>query len=141
MSRHTTLVRCAIATSVLVLQLLSLDGLISQHRKPPESQGPDSPKKGDLEDRRGRGMPLDENQRQFLGKAIGLLARYPDFDANEEPQGLPEWAYSGPEDADLRKLAAAYRLGEIAGEGTELERLLNLMNWVHQRLGKGGGDK
>ncbi len=72
MSRHTTLVRCAIATSVLVLQLLSLDGLISQHRKPPESQGPDSPKKGDLEDRRGRGMPLDENQRQFLGKAIGL---------------------------------------------------------------------
>jgi len=69
---------------------------------------------------------------------VKRLQDYPRFDTAENFEGLPEWKYSGPEDPNLKNLIEEHELEKMAGNGTEIERFLNLMEWVHPLLSQDG---
>lgn len=47
---------------------------------------------------------------------------------------VPNFVYESPENASLKALRANYRLDSIAGQGTELSKIINLMYWVHNTI-------
>jgi len=65
-----------------------------------------------------------------------LLQKHPHFSAKGTGYPLDvEFRYAGPEDENLRKLRETFDLDSIAGEGSEVERIINLMTWVYQLSG------
>jgi hypothetical protein len=48
-----------------------------------------------------------------------------------EPNDLPAFTYQSGNDARLGALKKAYNLDSIAGNGNDISRMINLMEWVH----------
>jgi hypothetical protein len=57
-------------------------------------------------------------------------AKYNDI----EEQQLPDFTYQSKDNVNLRELRKAFNLDSIAGEGTEIYRMINLMRWVHELI-------
>lgn len=60
---------------------------------------------------------------------VALLRRYARFGGHEGR--APVVTYAPPSDSALAALRVRYRLDEVAGNGSEFERMRNLMHWVH----------
>lgn len=73
------------------------------------------------------------------GDYVGILRRFKDYGPAGSP--APAFAYQAPEAADLAAFRKAYRLDEVAGQGPEVERLVNLMRWVHAQVRHDGRSK
>ncbi|WP_143305422.1 transglutaminase-like domain-containing protein [Chitinophaga vietnamensis] len=48
-----------------------------------------------------------------------------------EKQELPAFTYQSAEDSNLTALRKTYHLDSIAGQGSEVSRIMNLMHWIH----------
>ncbi len=65
-----------------------------------------------------------------------LLQKHPHFSAKETGYALEvEFRYAEPADENLKKLREAFDLDTIAGKGSEVERIINLMTWVYKLAG------
>jgi hypothetical protein len=64
---------------------------------------------------------------------LDLLKAYPAFGAEDiESPIVLEFRYATAMDDNLRRLRGTYDLDAVAGQGDELDRIINLMAWVHQ---------
>ena len=79
-------------------------------------------------------ISLNEDQNRLFIEYVNWLRDYPDFDVSEKIDGLPDWEYSSPFDVELKNLVEKYDLKDVAGQGTEVEKWLHLMDWVHRQL-------
>ncbi len=59
-----------------------------------------------------------------------LLREYSDFD-NSLKKISDDFYYSAATNENLIKLRKKYKLDEVAGNGTETEKIINLMKWAH----------
>lgn len=59
------------------------------------------------------------------------LREYPDFAGKIIMRKKLKIQYADPSDESLKKLREEYNLASIAGQGTEIEQMINLMKWVH----------
>jgi hypothetical protein len=77
------------------------------------------------------------HQNVALGRQwAGLLKAHPTFSAKgPSPPSEITFAYAAPTDENLARLRKLYDLDAIAGQGTETERLINLMRWVYRLTG------
>jgi hypothetical protein len=84
-------------------------------------------------------VPLARHRSQnvSLGKEwAGLLKKHPAFSA--KLPGYPvdvDFHYAAPTDDNLSKLRDMYDLENVAGRGSEVERIINLTSWVYQLTG------
>jgi len=66
----------------------------------------------------------------------GLLKQHPTFSGTKSSERADvAFTYAGPTDEDLSRLRDLYNLEAIAGQGSETERLVNLMSWVYRLTG------
>lgn len=78
------------------------------------------------------------NTRELqLRKAYEKLRRYPEF-GKEQLIEFDGFSYASAFDPKLVELREAYRLGEVAGAGDEVSKILNLMRWVHKQVSYDG---
>ncbi|MCG6962652.1 MAG: hypothetical protein LJE95_05215 [Acidobacteria bacterium] len=78
--------------------------------------------------------PPQTDEDAALGKRwMELLKEYPAFGAEdaENPVALAFY-YAAATDENLAKLRDTYDLNAVAGEGAELDRVINLMRWVFE---------
>lgn len=47
---------------------------------------------------------------------------------------LPDFTYQGPTESELREFRRTYHLDDVAGQGDEVSRIINLMRWVHKTI-------
>ncbi len=74
-------------------------------------------------------VPYFYYRRRFLN----LLKEYPGFSAKfGQEQTDVKFYQSGLDDPNLISLREKYDLDSVAGSGSEPERIINLMRWVHQ---------
>ena len=79
----------------------------------------------------------DRSQNVSLGKQwMTLLKEYPTFSAKPTEYPLDiNFYYAPPSDDSLRRLRDSYHLEAIAGQGSETDRIINLMSWVYELAG------
>lgn len=77
------------------------------------------------------------------GDFVGILRRFKDYGPAPAPgtAAAPAFAYQAAEAPDLAAFRKTYRLDEVAGKGPEVERLVNLMRWVHAQVRHDGSSK
>jgi hypothetical protein len=70
----------------------------------------------------------------FYGKRFrDRLEAHPTFSAKFKDQySQVSFRYAEARDENLTKLRDRYDLDSVAGKGPEIERMVNLMKWVHQ---------
>ena len=84
-------------------------------------------------------LPLARKRKQYLSMGTqwtALLKKYPAF--LEKDKDFPiniDFHYSSSTDSNLRKLRDMYDLETIAGQGSEIDRIVNLMSWVYRLAG------
>ena len=66
------------------------------------------------------------------GRFISLLQEYPDFYSGNDWSGFPTWEYMGPNNENLIELREKYCLDEIAGNGSQRDKLTKLLEWVSE---------
>jgi hypothetical protein len=86
----------------------------------------------------GLGMlELTHQDIACIGRAdnrfVELLREYKTYanSANSFHNANPKFSYADPSDPHLATLREQYNLNGIAGKGSEIDRLRNLMHWVH----------
>ncbi len=72
------------------------------------------------------GCSASYNRSQY----IGILNTYPTYN-NADTSNIPKFYYDDSSDSNLIKLRTEFNLDKIAGNGTEITKMINLMNWVH----------
>ncbi len=82
------------------------------------------------------GCSASYNRSQY----IGVLKSYPAYN-NADTSKIPNFYYDNSSDSNLIKLRKKYNLGKIAGNGTEISKMINLMHWVHNSLKYDGSSK
>ncbi|MBN1330219.1 MAG: hypothetical protein JXA54_12165 [Candidatus Heimdallarchaeota archaeon] len=66
-------------------------------------------------------------------ECLNLLRKYPLFFESDEKLPIAiDFYYSSPTEENLRKLRETYELDIIAGQGSEVTKIINLMTWVYQ---------
>jgi hypothetical protein len=66
----------------------------------------------------------------FPETKLNILRSHEAF-GDTDPPGLPPFSYTNSSDKRLRKLRETFNLDSIAGNGTDLEQVLNLLQWAH----------
>jgi hypothetical protein len=82
----------------------------------------------------GSGITLNDAQNNLFIEYVCRLQDYPDFLESEKADEIPGWEYAEPSDENLSQLVKKYDLNKVAGKGTEAERWLRLVDWVHRKL-------
>ena len=67
------------------------------------------------------------------GQYIGILKSYPAYN-NADTSNIPNFYYDDSSDRNLIKLRTEFDLEKIAGNGTEISKIINLMSWVHNSI-------
>ena len=82
-------------------------------------------------------MIRERSQNMALGKQwLALLVNHPVFSAKNAGKPLDiGFHYAEPTDENLEKLRDMYDLDMIAGQGSELDQIINLMSWVYSLTG------
>lgn len=84
-------------------------------------------------------VPLarQRSQNVALGRQwAGLLKNHPTFSGQQpSPTVDVTFTYAAPTDENLARLRKLYDLDSIAGQGPEVQRMINLMRWVYQLTG------
>jgi hypothetical protein len=73
------------------------------------------------------------------GDFVGILRRFKDYGPTDG--SAPAFAYQPQDAPDLAALRKTCRLDEVAGNGPEFERIVNLMRWVHAQVRHDGSSK
>ncbi|NHJ05555.1 MAG: hypothetical protein EAX90_12075 [Candidatus Heimdallarchaeota archaeon] len=75
----------------------------------------------------------ESQEYRSLGREwLELLREYHNFPANERSLTKKiDFYYSSAADENLQKLRERYELDKIAGDGSELNKIINLMTWVY----------
>jgi hypothetical protein len=73
------------------------------------------------------------------GDYRGILQRFAAYAT--EPSAKPVFTYQDAGAADLVRFKEAYRLEEVAGQGSEFERAVRLLHWVHAQVRHDGNSK
>lgn len=60
---------------------------------------------------------------------------------NLDKNFIPRFTYESSENIDLKNLKKEYKLDSIAGKGSELSQIFNLMHWVHNLIKHDGNSK
>ena len=70
----------------------------------------------------------------FYGKEFkDILKKHSTFSAKQKDRYSPvSFQYVNANDENLKQLRDEYELDAVAGKGSETERIVNLMKWVHQ---------
>ncbi|NQT26872.1 hypothetical protein HQ585_16065 [candidate division KSB1 bacterium] len=76
-------------------------------------------------------LDLNESQQNMFDTFVHRLQSYPRFSDVDVASIQPGWQYESTE-KELAEFIKKYDLKKVAGTGPEMERLLNLMDWVHQ---------
>jgi hypothetical protein len=71
----------------------------------------------------------DESELRTKG-ALKTLRTYASYENESEPD-FPGFSYMQSSDADLARLRITYDLDNVAGNGTEIDQVIKLMQWVH----------
>lgn len=66
-----------------------------------------------------------------LQDRLELLRQYSDFGRTSGPNGMA-FKYSYSTDSGLTELRTKYKLDQVAGTGSEVSRMLNLLRWAHR---------
>jgi hypothetical protein len=82
---------------------------------------------------------LKDRQREMFDGYVELLRSYPRFESVEAANELPSWTDAPSGDPSLMKMSEQYGLKEIAGQRSEADRFVRLMEWAH-RVTNGQGD-
>jgi len=73
--------------------------------------------------------------REYLSEGrewLNLLRKYPSFTSTDKELPIPvDFYYSSPADENLQTLRKTYDLDKITGQGSELDKIINLMTWVY----------
>ncbi len=84
-------------------------------------------------------VPVARHRREnvALGEQWGnLLQRHAAFSGKRPAYPIDvEFSYAPPTDGDLETLRDRYQLQEVAGRGSETDRIINLMIWVYRLTG------
>jgi hypothetical protein len=72
--------------------------------------------------------------------SLKTLISYPSYEYESLPD-FPGFVYMPASDADLTKLRTTYELDKIAGNGSEIEQIIRLMQWVHNTVPHDGNAK
>ena len=62
---------------------------------------------------------------------VDLLRQHAEYTTSPHQSATPAVHYADTAEPNLMRLRKQYDLGAIAGQGTEIDRLRNLMHWVH----------
>lgn len=68
---------------------------------------------------------------------LDVLKQHPDF-LEDEDRAIPAFTYASSELPELKALRKKYNLDSIAGQGTDISQMLNLMRWVHNMVEHNG---
>jgi hypothetical protein len=64
---------------------------------------------------------------------LDLLKKHPAFSSKQKDRYADmQFQYSLAQDEDLRELRETYHLDAVAGDGSETQRVINLMKWVNR---------
>jgi len=79
----------------------------------------------------------DRRQNIALGREWSrLLRESPTFSAQRPAYAVDvRFQYAPPSDPDLTRLRRTYQLDSIAGQGSEIERIINLARWTYRLTG------
>jgi len=82
-------------------------------------------------------MTCKRSQNVAMGKQwLSLLFNHTVFSARDEGNLIDiEFHYAEPSDENLGKLREVYDLEAVAGQGSEIDRIINLMSWVYRLTG------
>lgn len=87
------------------------------------------------------------NEKKF----IALLDRIKQFDKlvilrnakgyqKEKTDSLPQFSYQSPEDYNLKEVKNFFKLDSVAGNGDELSKIINILNFVHNAIKHNGNN-
>lgn len=62
-----------------------------------------------------------------------ILQQEKDY-SSKSPSELPGFTYQSADEPQLVALRHQYKLDSIAGQGSDVSKVINLMNWVHDRI-------
>ncbi|MCL5027958.1 MAG: transglutaminase-like domain-containing protein [Bacteroidetes bacterium] len=82
------------------------------------------------------GCSASYNRSQY----IGILKSYPPYN-NVDTSDIPVFYYSASSDSNLIRLRNKFNLDKIAGNGTEISKIINLMEWVHNSFRDDGSSQ
>lgn len=68
-----------------------------------------------------------------VARYIDILKRAEKYNANDK-RTVPAFTYQDMNDANLVKLRKDFKLDSIAGKGSEVSQMINLMSWVHNTI-------
>jgi hypothetical protein len=77
-----------------------------------------------------------QNEEPTRNDYLDILSIYSTW-GNTETETIP-FTYADQSDTGLTELRTGYNLDEVAGSGSEIERILNLMQWVHETVPHAG---
>jgi hypothetical protein len=69
----------------------------------------------------------------ILQERLSLLRKYPDYGATPAAD-FENFSYEPADDSNLVRLRETYNLDSIAGDGSEIERITNLLGWAHRAV-------
>ena len=84
-------------------------------------------------------LPFARKRKEDLSMGaqwMALLKQYPTFLEKDEDCPINiDFHYGSSTDLNLKKLRDTYDLETIAGQGSEIDRIINLMSWVYRLAG------
>jgi hypothetical protein len=87
-----------------------------------------------------RSMPRYEiilSQIRAIGDYLYILQKAGPYSKSENIT-LPAFTYQPASDPNLTALRLTYKLDSVAGNGSEVSRIINLMHWIHDRVPHNG---
>ncbi|MCB9034802.1 MAG: transglutaminase domain-containing protein [Chitinophagales bacterium] len=72
-------------------------------------------------------------QLKSVGDYLYILKNASEYN-NEDNRSLPKFTYQSKDDSNLVALRKAFNLDSIAGNGTDVLQVLNLLHWIHDLI-------
>lgn len=71
-----------------------------------------------------------ETRVRRIGDYPYILKNAKTYNTNDKRE-FPKFIYQSPDDANLTALRKSFKLDSVAGGGTDITRIINLMHWIH----------
>ncbi|MDR2653352.1 MAG: transglutaminase-like domain-containing protein [Prevotellaceae bacterium] len=79
-------------------------------------------------------------QIKYKPTRLEMLKKANEYDYNDK-RFIPKFTYQTPDDADLVRIRQKFKLDSVAGKGSEILQILNLMHWVHNTVRHDGNSE
>ncbi|MEI6138175.1 MAG: transglutaminase domain-containing protein [Mariniphaga sp.] len=74
-----------------------------------------------------------EKSIREIGDFLYILKKGEKYDLNDKIE-IPKFTYQSAMNSNLISLRAAFHLDSIAGNGDEISKMINLLNWIHNLI-------